>query len=113
MKNLKLVAISAVLIFAIASVSFAGDQKKELKTKSSVVQIDYDNAIRNPQLVADMRQQLDAGFMDIHRLVYRVDVLSQNVIYIITGTYWEWTSFFGLMFGTSKKYESFPIEGSN
>lgn len=104
MKTVKFVLI-AVLV-ATAMVNSASADGFKGKPKKSV-SITYDGAIKNPELVSAMYQQLDSKFLDNIEQLYVVEVDYHGACYRILGSRQDWISFFRHMWippGSSKLF---------
>jgi ABC-type glycerol-3-phosphate transport system substrate-binding protein len=94
MKSLKL--ILALMFIALMTASMASTDGGFKSKPKKVVSITYANAIRNPELVATMYQQLDPSFLDTHEHLYVVEVTHNGVLYRILGSRQSWIKFFRL-----------------
>lgn len=94
MKTLKL--IMAAMFIAMMTAGMAATDGGFKSKPKKTVSITYANAIRNPELVQSMYQQLDPGFLDTHEYLYVVEVVHHGVLYKILGSRQSWIKFFVL-----------------
>ena len=93
MKSLKLTLIAIVISFASASIAHADGFTTNPQAKK-IVNLSIQQAVQNPDLVIAMYQQLDPVFLKSNQPYYSKDVVFQNYVVRITGTYEQWILFF-------------------
>ena len=98
MKTFKLVMIAAMLVISAVKITNADGIAE--KRSSKVINLTLIQALHVPGLPVAMLKQLDERFlgcgceMSPSIKYYTQDVLYNNIIYRITGTYQEWMAFF-------------------
>jgi hypothetical protein len=93
MKNVKSILIAAVLICTMINVATAGGFSPKPK---KIVDITINQVFKYHGLVISMLQQIDPDFLNNNQQVYTVKVLHQGTLYLISGTYEQWVTFFKL-----------------
>lgn len=83
------------MLIASAMVSFASADGFKSKPKK-VVNITYNRAIQNPELVVAMYQQLDKEFLNEVQQLYVVEVIYNRALYRILGSRQSFITFFKL-----------------
>jgi hypothetical protein len=101
MKTLKCVLLAA--LFAVAMIGSAvADEAPKAKAKKVVsgyiVQIAFQNAIQNPDLLNAMNAQLDRSLINDDKPVYVARVCYAHRLYLISGTQDQWKRFFNMHF---------------
>lgn len=106
MKTSKFLMIITVVAIGLMSLSFNSKEEAPPKSKT-VVKITLLEALQNPGLVSSMYEQLNDDFLDdksdknYYQMVYH-----NNITWVISGTYAQWTQFFRLRV----KFASFDLD---
>ena len=90
MKTLKIALIA--LFVATALINSASADEFKGKPKKSV-NITFDRAVKNPQLVMAMHQQIDPKFLNDIEQLYVVEVEYNGAVYRILGSRQSWLAF--------------------
>ena len=98
MKTLKLALIALFLSVAFANVAFADGFKGQPNSVPApkILKMSFLQAIQIPELVAEMHRQLNPDFLKKNLPLYTVNVIYHDYIVVITGTYQQWSMFFGV-----------------
>ncbi len=99
MKALKCVLVAALFAVAMAGYASADEAPKwKVKTNftSKIVKISFSQALMNPGLVDAMQAQLAGTILSPDKPVYVARVSYDNKLYLISGTYEQWSKFLGM-----------------
>jgi hypothetical protein len=92
MKTLKLAVIA--VFFTTALVSYANADGFKIKPTKKVMNMAFAQAIKYPDLVIAMHDQLSSDFLSTTERSYTLPVNYHNYIVRITGSYDQWAWFF-------------------
>ena len=92
MRTIKLVLIAA--FFATALLSQAKPHEPKSRSICQGLNITFDRAIQNHQLVVTMYAQLDPGFLGNYEKLYLVHINYKGIEYNILGSRQDFISFF-------------------
>ena len=99
MKTLKCVLLAALFAIAMAGYASADEAPKFRVNKSftsKIVKISFSQALMNPGLVNAMQAQLSGTLLSPEKPVYVARVSYDNKLYLISGTYEQWSKFLGM-----------------
>ena len=98
MKTLKSAFIALLISVALANVAFADGIKGQPNNvpPPKIVKMTYLQALQIPELVSEMYRQLNPDFLNKNQPLYTVTVVYHNYLVKITGTYNQWSMFFGV-----------------
>jgi hypothetical protein len=92
MKAMKLAMVAILIASTVVCMANADGFKPKPKKAYTITLI---KARHIPGLVAEMRAQLNPGFLLLEQPVYTQDVIYNGALYRITGTRAQWLLFFG------------------
>jgi hypothetical protein len=94
MKTLKLALVATIVAFTMVSVSYADGVRSNPKFKR-VINVTLENAIKNPELVRAMYDQLSlADVFDVHQFNNAEKVIVKGITYCVYGSNEDWKRFF-------------------
>ena len=98
MKTLKLAIIAVFISVALANVASADGFKGQPNSvpPPKIVKMTYLQALQIPELVSEMYRQLNSDFLNKNQPLYTVTVVYHDYLVKITGTYNQWSMFFGV-----------------
>jgi hypothetical protein len=93
MKALKMIILCAILTTALASSADAKGTPFPVQDQK-VISLTFSQAMQYPGLVLAMYEQLSPRFLQIQQLVYTEQVVYQDHVVRVTGSYTQWALFF-------------------
>ena len=93
MNALKLRMVTGMIAFTMASLTSVKETRTSLKDR---LYLDFENAVKNHDLIIALYQQTQLDFARCHQDIYLAAVIVEETQYVIMGSYDQWQLFYSM-----------------